>query len=290
MNAFTAKEYTCFYARVLDTDLPLAVDVVCDMVTSSLITAGRRRRRARRDPRRDRHARRRPGRLVHDAVRPGALRRHPARPPGPRHRRVDRGARPRRRSPATTGATTARRTWSSPPPATSTTPRVVRLVRKAFASRGPGATATPRPPAPRPGAPARRRRRRRARHPPPDRAGQPRARRARPEPRRRPALRPRRAQRRPRRRHVVAGCSRRSARSAAWPTRSTRYHAQYADTGLFGVYAGCVPAQGRRGPRDLPRTSSSRSPTTASPPRSSSAARASCAGRWCSASRTPARG
>lgn len=39
MNAFTAKEYTCFYARVLDDDLPLAVDVVCDMVTSSLITS-----------------------------------------------------------------------------------------------------------------------------------------------------------------------------------------------------------------------------------------------------------
>ncbi|HVF03892.1 MAG TPA: pitrilysin family protein [Frankiaceae bacterium] len=38
MNAFTAKEYTCYYARVLDTDLPLAVDVVSDMVTSSLLT------------------------------------------------------------------------------------------------------------------------------------------------------------------------------------------------------------------------------------------------------------
>jgi len=38
MNAFTAKEYTCYYARVLDTDLPLAVDVLSDMVTSSLIT------------------------------------------------------------------------------------------------------------------------------------------------------------------------------------------------------------------------------------------------------------
>jgi predicted Zn-dependent peptidase len=37
MNAFTAKEYTCYYARVLDDDLPLAVDVLCDMVTSSLI-------------------------------------------------------------------------------------------------------------------------------------------------------------------------------------------------------------------------------------------------------------
>ncbi|MCW2605534.1 MAG: peptidase domain protein [Frankiales bacterium] len=39
MNAFTSKEYTCYYARVLDTDLPLAVDVVCDMVTASLLDA-----------------------------------------------------------------------------------------------------------------------------------------------------------------------------------------------------------------------------------------------------------
>src|SRR5579864_5575207 len=38
MNAFTAKEYTCYYARVLDADLPLAVDILSDMVTGSLIT------------------------------------------------------------------------------------------------------------------------------------------------------------------------------------------------------------------------------------------------------------
>ena len=37
LNAFTAKEYTCYYARVLDADLPLAIDVLCDMVTGSLI-------------------------------------------------------------------------------------------------------------------------------------------------------------------------------------------------------------------------------------------------------------
>ncbi|MGH8777057.1 MAG: M16 family metallopeptidase [Jiangellaceae bacterium] len=37
INAFTAKEFTCYYARVLDADLPLAVDVVSDLVTSSLI-------------------------------------------------------------------------------------------------------------------------------------------------------------------------------------------------------------------------------------------------------------
>ncbi|KAF4408722.1 MULTISPECIES: M16 family metallopeptidase [Streptomyces] len=39
MNAFTAKEYTCYYARVLDTDLPLAIDVLSDMLTGSLIEA-----------------------------------------------------------------------------------------------------------------------------------------------------------------------------------------------------------------------------------------------------------
>jgi predicted Zn-dependent peptidase len=39
INAFTAKEYTCYYARVLDEDLPLAVDVVADMVTSSRLAS-----------------------------------------------------------------------------------------------------------------------------------------------------------------------------------------------------------------------------------------------------------
>ena len=39
LNAFTSKEYTCFYARCLDRDLPLAVDVLADMVTSAAVTA-----------------------------------------------------------------------------------------------------------------------------------------------------------------------------------------------------------------------------------------------------------
>ncbi len=37
LNAFTGKEYTCYYARVLDDDLPLAIDVLSDMVSGSLI-------------------------------------------------------------------------------------------------------------------------------------------------------------------------------------------------------------------------------------------------------------
>ncbi len=40
MNAFTTKEYTCFYARVLDRDLPLAVDVVCDLIAEGALHSG----------------------------------------------------------------------------------------------------------------------------------------------------------------------------------------------------------------------------------------------------------
>ncbi len=36
-NAMTAKEYTCYYAKVQDRDLPMAVDVLADMFTSSVI-------------------------------------------------------------------------------------------------------------------------------------------------------------------------------------------------------------------------------------------------------------
>ncbi|WP_298804917.1 pitrilysin family protein [uncultured Pseudokineococcus sp.] len=36
-NAATGKETTSYYARVLDADLPVAVDVVCDMVTSAVL-------------------------------------------------------------------------------------------------------------------------------------------------------------------------------------------------------------------------------------------------------------
>ena len=35
VNAFTGKEYTCYYARVLDDDLPMALDVLSDMIENS---------------------------------------------------------------------------------------------------------------------------------------------------------------------------------------------------------------------------------------------------------------
>ena len=74
LNAFTGKEYTCYYARVLDADLPLAVDVLSDMVTRLAHRAEGRRRRARRDPRRDRHERRRSRRHGARGVRRQAVR------------------------------------------------------------------------------------------------------------------------------------------------------------------------------------------------------------------------
>ncbi len=50
-----------------------------------------------------------------------------------------------------------------------------------------------------------------------------------------------------------AGCSRRSASSAGWRTRSTRTPRQYADSGLFGGLRRLRARQGRRGARPDPR-------------------------------------
>jgi predicted Zn-dependent peptidase len=38
-NAFTEKEHTCYYATVLDRDLPTAVDIISDVVLNATITA-----------------------------------------------------------------------------------------------------------------------------------------------------------------------------------------------------------------------------------------------------------
>lgn len=39
LNAYTAKEHTCYYAHILAEDLPLAVDVVGDLVNNALVDA-----------------------------------------------------------------------------------------------------------------------------------------------------------------------------------------------------------------------------------------------------------
>ena len=173
-NAFTGKEYTCYYARVLDEDLPLAVDVLGDMVTSSLIDAedveaerdvileeiamhdddpARRRARALRRGRAGRRTRwagrsaappSRSTRVGRDDDRRATTASTTARGTG-RHRRRQR--RPRRRR-----ATASAGTWSAR--AGRCTDGAVPLPRRELA-QGPG-----------PGA------RRRARRPAPHRAGQ----------------------------------------------------------------------------------------------------------------------
>jgi len=37
LNAFTGKELTCYHAKSLDRDLPMVIDVVCDVVTDALL-------------------------------------------------------------------------------------------------------------------------------------------------------------------------------------------------------------------------------------------------------------
>jgi predicted Zn-dependent peptidase len=39
VNAFTSKEYTCYYARVLDDDVTMALDILTDMLTESKVDA-----------------------------------------------------------------------------------------------------------------------------------------------------------------------------------------------------------------------------------------------------------
>ncbi len=119
-NAMTGKESTCYYARVLDTDLPMAAEVLTDLVTSAVI-----------DP--DEMETERgvileelamdeddPTDVVHERFSEQVLSGHPLGYPS--------AAPPKRSSPhpattssTTTGAGTGPRSWSSPPPGASTT-------------------------------------------------------------------------------------------------------------------------------------------------------------------------
>lgn len=52
VNAFTSKEYTCYYAKVLDEHLPIAVDVLSDMFSAPkwmMASSSKRKRHPGRD-------------------------------------------------------------------------------------------------------------------------------------------------------------------------------------------------------------------------------------------------
>ena len=110
-NAATGKEHTCYYARVLDDDLPMAVDVITDMVTSAPIdpqdVEGERgvilEELAMND---DDPSRRRPR-----GVRRGRARRASARPARSAGRRTASGRCRATPSPTTTASTTPPTAW-----------------------------------------------------------------------------------------------------------------------------------------------------------------------------------
>ena len=286
-NAFTAKEYTCFHARVLDDDLPLAVDVLGDMVTDSLLSA--EDVEAERDVILDEIAMHDddPDDVVHNLFAAAGVGRRPAGPPDRRHRRRRSPRSPATRSRASTAATTGPRTWWSPSPATSTTPpsspgphgfgRNGFLAGERAAVRA--AAPPPAPPRSTPGT---------ARGEAAVRAGQPGARRQRASP-------------------ATTTAASRSAsstpRSAAAPRQPAVPGGARAPRARLQRLQLRLPPRRRRPGRRLRRLPARAGSTTssasvrdelagsrprASPPRSSSAARASCAAGWCSASRTPA--
>ena len=123
MNAFTAKEHTCYYANVLASDLPLAVTLLSDLVTEACNTAADLESErtvvleeiAMRDDE--------PSDAVHDLFSETLFGDTPARPLGARHGRVDRGAHPRRRRRLVPRAGTRCLRSSSPPRGASTTRR-----------------------------------------------------------------------------------------------------------------------------------------------------------------------
>ncbi len=208
MNAFTAKEYTCYYARVLDADLPLAIDVLSDMVTSSLIEP--KDVDAERDVMLEEIAMNEddPSDVGARGVHRAALRRHAARPADPRHGGLDQrdhqGA-DLRALPGQVHATAPGGLGGREP---GPRHRGRPWFRRPSGRRSPTSAA----PSPRPRGCGTRRplgrlrpggRLRRVADLPADRAGQPGARLRGAVPHRRPAVRPRRAQRGARRRHVL---------------------------------------------------------------------------------------
>ena len=123
MNAFTSKEHTCFYARVLDRDLPLAIDVISDIVTSALLRAedvdAERGVILEEIAMRDDD----PSDLVHDEFCSGMYGDDRPRSVDPGHPRDDRVHQPRGHRLVLPRALHARRPWWSPRPAPSTMTR-----------------------------------------------------------------------------------------------------------------------------------------------------------------------
>ena len=176
----------------------------------------------------------------------------------------------------------ARPTSSSPPPATSTTTRSSTAWRPGCRAR-PGGPPRPdgarrRPAAPVVAVPA-------------DRAGPPGRGRAGARPRRRATATPCRSSTTSSAAACRAGCSRRSARSGAWPTRCTPTGRPTRTPARWPSTPGPSPANARRGPRPHPRrVRRGWRPTGIDRGRAGHRPQPHPGGAWPSASRTPGPG
>ena len=146
-NAFTTKEYTTFYVRLLSEHLPLGLDILSDIMWAAGAASRRHRGRAHRHPRRDPDARRRARRPGGGAVAGGALPRARPRAGHPGDGVVGAAHHPRRHPRLLRCCTTGRPTWSSRSPATAPT----RRWRPTWNGVSPAPRAAPPPPAPRRG-------------------------------------------------------------------------------------------------------------------------------------------
>ena len=117
LDAFTAKEYASYYIKVLDEHLPIAVDLLGDMILRPALAPADIDARAERHPRRNQDGRGRARRSGARGVRAAVLAAASARPADSRHA----GDRRRRSTPTAcatiSSARTSRRICSSPPPA-----------------------------------------------------------------------------------------------------------------------------------------------------------------------------
>ena len=123
MDAFTTKENTCFYVQVLDEHLPLAVDLLTDILLHPLFDAEELEREKSVVLQEIRMVEDTPGRRHPRPVRGPGVGGPPARAAHPRHPRRWSPASAARRSPTGSPPSTCRRGSSSRWPATSPTSR-----------------------------------------------------------------------------------------------------------------------------------------------------------------------
>ena len=225
LNAATSVENTAYYARVLKADVPLALDVLSDILADPTFDPEELQARAERHRAGDRRDRRRPGRSRVRLAAGDGVSRPAGRPLDPRHAGDGALVRSDALCAPIWRATTRLPTWWSRRPARSTTPRSCRGRAALCGLRRPAA------PAPEPAQLSRRHARRGAR----SRAGPYRHRAGRAAAARSRASTACRCSPTCWAAGCRRACSRKCGRSAGLCYSIYAFHVPYADTGLFGA-------------------------------------------------------